>query len=103
MAIEQGVPDNHDYILTGESDEVPGVIAGDLYMRVKLLSHERYERRGADLLVKRSVTLLEALTGVTLRLEHLDGKEYVVATSLGDVLEDRGWKTLPKLGMPFYK
>lgn len=34
VAIEPGVPDEHDYIFTGESDELPNVIAGDVHVRI---------------------------------------------------------------------
>lgn len=50
VAIEPGVPDSHDYIFYGESDEYPGVMAGDVYVRVNLLPHDQFERRGADLI-----------------------------------------------------
>jgi DnaJ family protein A protein 2 len=47
--------------------------------------------------------LLEALTGVTTTISHLDGKEYVVATSPGEILENKELKTIHRLGMPFFK
>ena len=50
VVIEPGVPDSHDYIFYGESDEYPGALAGDVYVRVNLISHEYLERRGADLI-----------------------------------------------------
>ena len=39
VAVDPGAPDGHDYIQTGESDEVPGVMAGDVYARVTILPH----------------------------------------------------------------
>ena len=43
------------------------------------------------------------MTGVTLELPHLDGKKYTIATAPGEVLNNEELKTLPNLGMPFYK
>ena len=43
------MPDSHDYILCGESDEYPGAMAGDVYVRINIAKHDRFERRGADL------------------------------------------------------
>ena len=34
VGLEPGVPDEHDYVYTGEYDEYPGVMGGDLYLRV---------------------------------------------------------------------
>ena len=39
VPIEQGVPDSHDYIFYGEADELPGVMAGDVYARVQIKKH----------------------------------------------------------------
>lgn len=86
VAIEQGVPDSHDYIFYGESDEYPGAMAGDVYVRINLLPHDVFERRGADLIHHQEISLLEALTGVTTTIHHLDGKEYLIATAPGEIL-----------------
>lgn len=102
MPIEQGVPDSHDYILSGEADELPGIIAGDVVARITIVKHDTFERRGADLVFIKEISLLEAFTGVTTTIKHLDGKEYCVATAPGEILENKELKTLRGLGFPFY-
>ena len=47
--IEPGVPYEHDVVLTGESDEGPNIIAGDLVARIKIKPHNTFKRKGADL------------------------------------------------------
>jgi DnaJ family protein A protein 2 len=42
------------------------MIAGDVYVRIKIKKHQTFERRGADLIHVKKITLLEALTGVTI-------------------------------------
>jgi DnaJ-class molecular chaperone len=49
-------------------------MAGDVYVRINIEKHEQFERVGADLVYHKEITLLEALTGVTTTLKHLDGK-----------------------------
>lgn len=78
-------------------------MAGDVYVRINIEKHEIFERFGADLVYHKEITLLEALTGVTTTIKHLDGKEYIIATSPGEILENKERKTIKKLGMPFYK
>jgi DnaJ-class molecular chaperone len=78
-------------------------MAGDVYARIMIKKHDVFERRGADLLFIKEITLLEALTGVTTKITHLDGKEYTVATAPNEVLENKEPKTIKRLGMPFYK
>jgi len=51
----------------------------------------------------KKITLLEALTGVTIELKHLDGKKHIIATAPGEVIKNGELKTVKGLGMPFYK
>ena len=51
----------------------------------------------------KKISLLEALTGVTIEIEHLDGKKHIIATAPGEVLANVEVKTVKGLGMPFYK
>jgi DnaJ family protein A protein 2 len=44
---------------------MPGMLAADLYVRVFIKPHSYITRKGADLFMKKKITLLEALTGVT--------------------------------------
>lgn len=81
----------------------PGIIAGDIYARVRISEHKTFQRRGADLVIIKKISLLEALTGVTMEIEHLDGKKYTIATAPGEVLINGELKTIKNLGMPFYK
>ena len=78
-------------------------MAGDVYARVQIKKHQKFERRGADLAFIKEISLLEALTGITTKIQHLDGKQYLVATAPNEVLENKELKTLRGLGMPFYK
>jgi DnaJ family protein A protein 2 len=55
------------------------------------------------LVIIKKISLLEALTGVTIEIEHLDGKKYTIATAPGEVLINGELKTIKNLGMPFYK
>ena len=81
----------------------PGIIPGDIYVRVQIKKHKLFTRKGADLVIIKHIELLEALTGVTLNIEHLDGKKYTIATSPGEILSNLEFKCAHKLGMPFYK
>lgn len=55
------------------------------------------------MVIIKKISLLEALTGVTFEIEHLDGKKYTIATAPGEVLSNAELKTIKNLGMPFYK
>lgn len=96
VPLEKGVPDEHDYVFYGESDEIvrplifiiykPGAMAGDLYLRVKIEKHKLYERKGADLYTKKKISLVEALTGTSFSLKFLDDTTLFISTPPGEVI-----------------
>lgn len=46
---------------------------GDLKFVIRTLKNPRWERRGNDLLINETISLVDALTGFTKDIEHLDG------------------------------
>lgn len=78
MTLEPGVYNEYDYILYGEGDEGPGIMAGDLYVRIIIDKHPIFKRKGADLYIQKKISLLEALTGFNFEFEHLDGEKVKV-------------------------
>lgn len=103
VPIDKGIPDQHDYIMTGEAHEAPGVMAGDLHVRFSIQKHRVFERKGADLFMTKKISLLEALTGFTFAVEHLDGRSIKVATMPGEVVGHKQSKMIRNFGMPFYQ
>lgn len=97
------MPNEHDYIQHGESDEAPDVLAGDLHVRIFIKKHDVFQRKGADLFIEKKITLLEALTGTNFEVKHLDGANLRVATSPGEIINNSDIKTVFNKGMPFFK
>lgn len=89
--------------MPGEGNEIPDAMAGDLILIVQEKQHEVFTRKGADLFMKKDITLLEALTGLEFTLTHLDGHEYSIYTKKGEILSDKSKKVVGGLGMPFFK
>ena len=61
-------------------------MGGDVAIKFNVEPHKRFERKGADLYIKKSITLFEALTGTAFHIEHLDGKKILIATPPNDIL-----------------
>lgn len=55
------------------------------------------------MLMKKTITLVEALTGFEFTVKHLDEKEYTIYASEGEVISDEAKKIVKGLGMPFFK
>jgi DnaJ homolog subfamily A member 2 len=100
--IDKGAPDGKRYTFAGESDEVPGVEAGDVIVEILVQKHKKFSRKGADLVYTADITLLEALTGFELTIEHLDGRKIIVKPRQGEIIKPGVAKTVKECGMPFY-
>ena len=60
--------------MADEGDEYPEIDTGDLIIEIFLKKHKDLIRKGADLVYKCEISLLEALTGVSIAITHLDGR-----------------------------
>ena len=75
VEVDKGSPDGEQFTLHGEGDCVPDVEAGDVIAVIKIKEHKTFKRKGADLLMDKEITLLEALTGLDMCITHLDGQQ----------------------------
>lgn len=80
----------------------PGNLAGDVIMIVDIKPHDDFVRVGADLYMKKKITLLEALAGVKSTFVHLDGNITNIETAEGDVIGFGEKRIVPGLGLPFF-
>jgi len=103
VPVESGCPNDHHVSFTGEGNEIPGALAGDLIIKFLVEKHPVFERKGADLFIKKNISLYEALTGVSFTVEHLDGVKVNIASSSGEIISPGSIKQLKKKGMPYYK
>lgn len=67
---------------------------------IEEIPHALFERRGNHLVMKHSITLLEALTGPRFRVTHLDGRVIEIAAPPMTVITPDAVFQIPKEGMP---
>ena len=103
VEIDKGSPDDEQYTLHGEGDQVPDIEPGDVIAVVKIKPHKTYKRTGADLAMEKEISLLDALTGVNFVLTHLDGRKIRIQSEEGAVIKPNSTMTCEGLGMPFHK
>lgn len=68
---------------------------------LKEKEHPDFKRRNADLLLQKEITLVEALTGFSFTLTHLDGREIVISTTPGKVIKPNEVMVIDGEGMPY--
>ncbi|XP_062169505.1 uncharacterized protein LOC133875397 [Alnus glutinosa] len=84
-----------------KGNQEPGVIPADVIFVVDEKPHPLYKRDGNDLVVNQEITLLEALTGKTLDLTTLDGRNLTIPMT--DIIKPGAEVVFPNEGMPISK
>lgn len=102
--IEKGMRNGEKIPMKGEGDQQPGVEAGDVVLVLQQKPHALFERSGADLACKITITLVEALCGFSkILITHLDGRGIHVEQPAGKVIKPGQVMKITGEGMPHYK
>ncbi|KAJ7903536.1 hypothetical protein B0H14DRAFT_2665304 [Mycena olivaceomarginata] len=74
LEILPGMPEGHEIVFEGESDESPDWEAGDVVLRVRSRKHKGgWRRKESSLYWRETIGVDEALLGFDRNLTHLDG------------------------------
>jgi DnaJ family protein A protein 2 len=65
--------------------------------------HRVFKRKGADLLMEKEISLLEALTGCDFVVNFLDDTSFRVKSTPGEVIKPDSLMTILEKGLPFHK
>lgn len=101
--VDRGMRDGEKVVFRGEGDQHPNTEAGDVIIILAQKPHEKFERKGSDLVMVHQISLTEALCGLTLVVKHLDGRQLVVRTTPGQVIKPGDVKGVPNEGMPMHR
>ncbi|KAI8616656.1 hypothetical protein BC830DRAFT_1167650 [Chytriomyces sp. MP71] len=101
--IDKGMADGQKVTFTGEGDQAPGIIPGDIIIVVEEKPHDRFKRKGRDLYIDVKVDLLTAIAGGYFHIQHLDDRVLVVHVLPGEMIKPDEVKCIPGEGMPEYK
>ncbi|XP_065874086.1 uncharacterized protein [Euphorbia lathyris] len=84
-----------------KGNEQPNVIPADLVFIIDEKPHPVYTRDGNDLVVTQKISLAEALTGYTVHLTTLDGRN--LSIPITSVINPTYEEIVPREGMPIQK
>lgn len=101
--IDKGMKSGQQIKFTGESDQSPGIIPGDVVIVVEEKNHSRFQRKGDDLYAEAEIDLLTALGGGEFAIEHLDERALHVLIVPGEVIKPDALKVISGQGMPSYR
>ena len=78
VTIPRGSPNNHKITVYEKGDDIVDGETGDLVVIVKEIKNEIFTRKGYDLFINKDISLLEALKGFKIELNHLDGRKILI-------------------------
>lgn len=84
-----------------KGNEQPNVLPADLVFIIDEKPHSTFTRDGNDLVVTQMISLVESLTGYTVRLTTLDGRSLTIP--INNVIHPDYEEVVPKEGMPITK
>lgn len=97
--IEKGSMNGDKIIFKNKGNIVPGRMPSDLIISIKELKHSSYTRKENDLLIKKQITLDEALFGHKFFLYHPDERTLDITLN-GDITPKNNMRSLNGCGMP---
>merc|ERR1712137_1089130 len=105
VEIDRGMREGQKITFSGEGDQEPGILAGDIIVVLKMKEDKDYPfiRRDDDLIMQKEISLLEALTGFEFLVEHMDGRTLVVKSKEGDITEEGDIRVINNEGMPQHR
>jgi len=66
------------------------------------MEHKVFTREGVHLIMSKDIPLVNALTGFSFNLTHLDGHVLHISSNPGDILKNGDLREIPEGGMPVF-
>lgn len=101
--IDKGMRDGQKITFSGEGDQAPNIIPGDIIIVIDEKPHPHFKRQGDDLVYEAKIDLLTALAGGKFAIPHLDDRVLMVSILPGEAIKANEVKVVPNEGMPAYR
>ncbi|CAF0816804.1 unnamed protein product [Rotaria sp. Silwood1] len=98
ITVKRGWLPGTKIMFEGEGDQGPNNIPSDLIFTVKDKPHLTFHRENTDLIYTAKISLGHALIGITLHIEHLDGR--LLDIPINEIVRPGYKKRIPDHGMP---
>lgn len=101
--IDKGMKNGQNITFSGEGDQAPNIIPGDIIITLDEKPHNTFQRNGDDLVYEAKIELLTALAGGQFVIPHLDDRALLVSVLPGEAIQPGMVKVIPNEGMPSYR
>jgi len=100
VLVPAGTEHGKQFTFYEKGDERADIAPGDLIVVVQQEQHPVFTRRGANLFMKKSLSLLQSLTGFVFTLVHLDGHKLTIKSKKDTVVPPGHVQVIRGQGMP---
>lgn len=91
---------NHELVFDGLGHHLPGEESGDAVVVLRVQDHPVFTRRGAHLFVEKEIYLTEALCGVEVVVNTLDGRSLLIRNNPSAMIKPSSIRVVESEGMP---
>jgi DnaJ family protein A protein 2 len=98
--VDRGMKHGERITFKGEADEAPDTVPGDVVVVLQAKEHSFFNREGAHLFMKKTISLAEALCGFEFRINHLDERVLLCKSEPGSVTKPGDFRCISNEGMP---
>jgi DnaJ family protein A protein 2 len=99
ITIPKGIDDNEMIVIENKGNSINETCKGDVKVFIKITNNTEFERNGLDLLIKRTISLKEALCGFQFELKYINGKSYTLNNNSGNIITPDYKKVIPNMGL----
>jgi len=100
--IPQGIPMSEAIVIKGKGHVHPNGTIGNLIINMNIKEHHFFHRKGSMLLMKKSISIADALCGFTFYLQHLDKRILKINIPHGKVISPNSVFKISGEGMPIF-
>jgi len=97
--IPKGIDENELIILRDKGNVINDNCRGDIKISIVVINTSNFKRNGLDLLLEKTISLKEALTGFSFELNHINGKSYILINNKGSIVPSGYKKIYKKMGL----
>ena len=102
IRIPKGIRNGYCFEFKEVGDEYPGYENGNLIVEIVIEKNKNFIRERANLIYDLRISFVQALTGVKIILNHLNGRKIMIQSQKGEVIKPKTRKCISYLGMPYY-
>jgi len=98
VSVPKGIDDGEILTITNKGNILRDDCKGDIRVHIKMNNPTEFKRFGLDLVLEKTITVKEALTGFNFELKYITGKSYTITNNTGNIICNGYKKVIPNMG-----